>query len=283
MPIDTDAARRFVLANSRLIDRHRMAFLLDGAPAARVITALRAYRNPDGGFGHALEPDIRAPESEPAAAVEALRLLAGLGALDDPMVPDLAAWVSTVAEPDGGVPFMLPTAADSPHAPFLSPAPGSSFLTYALAGALWQARSDEPWLARATEWSWAGLEAGGLGAYGVKCALEFLDAVPDEAQAREALERLREHIQPDGSMPVTGGTEDERLTALVLSPHPGARSRTLFTAEQIEAGLDELEQGQQDDGGWTFDWVAWAEGQSVDARSAMTLHALTVLRAHERI
>lgn len=34
----------------------------------RVLAALAAYRNPDGGYGWGLEPDLRAQESQPAAA-----------------------------------------------------------------------------------------------------------------------------------------------------------------------------------------------------------------------
>ena len=283
MPIDIDTAERFVLSNARLLDRHRLAVLLHGAPVAAVLDALRAYGNPDGGFGHALEPDIRAPGSEPAATLHALQVLAGVGALGDPMVPAAAAWIATIAEPDGGVPFMLPAADAHPHAPFLSPSSGGSFLTFALAGVLWEAGSEEPWLERATEWCWAGLERPDeLHAYGVKCALAFLDGVPDEARAKAALERLRPRLEADGSIPVSGGTENERLTALTLSERPGARSRALFTAEQIEADLDRLERSQQEDGGWAFDWETWSPGQSVETRGALTVEALTTLRAHGR-
>jgi hypothetical protein len=284
MPIDIDAAGRFVLANARLIDRHRLAVLLDGAPAAPVLDALRAYRNPDGGFGHALEPDIRAPDSEPASTLHALEVLAGIEALDDPMVSEAAAWVAAIAEPDGGVPFMLPGAAAHPHAPFLTPSPSSSFLTFGLAAALWRAGSSEPWLRRGTDWCWAQLErADELGAYPVKFALHFLDAVPDEPRAGAAIERLRPKLEPDGSIPVSGGTEDERLTPLILSERPGGRSRALFTSDQIEADLDRLQQGQQDDGGWTFDWLEWSPGQAVETRGIVTLQALTTLHAHGRI
>ena len=83
-------------------------------------------------------------------------------------------------------------------------------------------------------------------------------------------------------MAVQGGTEDERLTPLTLSDRPGLRSRALFTDAQIEADLDRLEQGQQDDGGWTFDWLGWSPGQSVETRGLVTLLALTTLRAHGR-
>jgi hypothetical protein len=82
---------------------------------------------------------------------------------------------------------------------------------------------------------------------------------------------------------VSGGTEDERLTPLVLSERPGARSRALFTREQVETDLDALERRQQDDGGWTFDWAAWSEGQRVETRGLVTLEALVSLRAHGRL
>ncbi len=284
MPKDVDAAERFVHANARLLDRHRLAVLLHGAPVAPVLDALRAYRNPDGGFGHALEPDVRAPESEPAAALHALDVLAGIGALDDPMVAGAAAWVAAIAAPDGGVPFVLPTAAAHPHAPWMVPSDGGSHLTFALAGALWEAGSGEPWLGRATEWCWARLEGPDeLSAYTVKFALDFLDRVPDEARAGAAIESLRPRIGADGTIPVPGGTEDERLTPLTLSERPGARSRALFRDDQIEADLDLLERRQQDDGGWTFDWLAWSPGQTVEWRGALTLRALATLRAHGRV
>ena len=284
MPIDVDAAERFVHANARLLDRHRLAVLLHGGPVAPVLDALRAYRNPDGGFGHALEPDVRAPESEPAAALHALEVLAGIGALDDPLVAGAAAWVAAIADPDGGVPFVLPTAAAHPHAPWMVPSDGGSHLTFALAGALWEAGSGEPWLARSTEWCWARLERPDeLSAYTVKFALDFLDRVPEEARAGAAIEGLRPRVGADGTIAVPRGTANERLTPLTLSERPGARSRALFADEQIEADLDLLQERQQDDGGWNFDWLAWSPGQTVEWRGALTLRALATLRAHGRV
>lgn len=284
MPVDVDSAERFMFANARLLDRHRLAVLVHGAPVTPVLDALRAYRNRDGGFGHALEPDVRAPESEPSATFHALEVLGEIGALDDPMFADAAAWVASIADPDGGVPFVLPTAAAHPRAPWMVPSDGGSHLTFAITAALWEAGSSEPWLARATEWCWAKLQRPDeLGAFSVKFSLAFLDSVPHAERASPAIETLRSRIGADGSMPVPGGTEDERLTPLTLSPRPGARSRALFIDEQIEADLDLLEQAQQDDGGWTFDWLAWAPGQSVEWRGAVTLSALATLAAHRRI
>lgn len=284
MPVDVQSAERFIFANARLLDRHRLAVLRHGAAVKPVLDTLRAYLNPDGGFGHALEPDVRGPESEPAATLHALEVLAGIGALDDPMVADAAAWIATVADADGGVPFVTPTYAVYPHAPWMVPSDGGSHLTFAIAGVLWEAGSSEPWLPRATEWCWAKLERSDeLGAYFVKFALDFLDTVPDAARARATIEHLRSRIDSDGSIAVAGGTENERLRPLTLSARPGARSRGLFTEAQIEADLRQLEQAQQPDGGWAFDWLAWSPGQSAEWRGALTLRALATLSGHGRI
>ena len=139
-------------------------------------------------------------------------------------------------------------------------------------------------LARATQWCWAMLDGPDtLHAYGVMCALRFLDTIPDQRRADAAIDRLRPYLGTDGSIPVHGGIEGERLTPLKLSERPGTRSRALFADDQIEADLDRLERGQQDDGGWTFDSLAWSPGQSVECPGLETLHALTMLRAHRRI
>ena len=285
MPIDTVAAERFIHTNARLLDRHRTAVVLHDAPTTPVIDALRAYRNPDGGFGHALEPDVRGPESEPVATAHALGVLAEIDALDDPMVHEAAAWLATITAPDGGIPFMLPAAGDHPYAPFFGPpSPGSSFQTFAVTGALLQAHLDDGWLERAIAWCWSELERPDeLHAYGVKFALEFLDRVPDEQRAAAAIEQLRSRLDPDGSVPVSGGQENERLTPLVLSPRPGNRSRALFTDDQIDTDLDRVERGQQEDGGWNIEYLEWSPGQTVEARGIQTVWALNILESHGRL
>jgi hypothetical protein len=57
-----------------------------GALIGPVVSALRAHSNPVRGFGHALEPDIRSPASEPSARLPPLVVLAEVGVLDNPMV-----------------------------------------------------------------------------------------------------------------------------------------------------------------------------------------------------
>lgn len=291
MSVDLAAAERFLRTNGRVIERHRLAALLHGGPVERVLAALRAYRNPDGGFGHALEPDARGDHSEPLSTQSALDVLDEVGALHDPMVADALTWIASVARPDGSVPFALPATLDAPHAPWITPAATGPHLTFAFAALAHRARwsfgaetETQTWIDRAIECSWERLEdPRDLGAYDVKFGLAFLDAAPDDDRARAAVARVAPLLRADGTLPVAGGTDGEQLTPLALSPRPDARSRTLFAADAIDAELDRLEAAQQADGGWTFDWGTWSPAQAVEWRGIVTLSALATLRAHRRI
>ena len=78
---DFDAAAAFMAGHARVVDRRLFQRLFSGGTAgpgigsAAVRDAVAAYRNFDGGFGFALEPDCRAAASQPAAVEMALRLM----------------------------------------------------------------------------------------------------------------------------------------------------------------------------------------------------------------
>src|ERR1700730_16725759 len=102
---DFNAAAAFVAANARVLDRRRFQRLLDGAPPlgpAPVGDAVPAYRNDDGGFGHALEPDCRAPGSQPAATEMALRVLDETDAWDEALVRGACDWLAAGGADGGG-------------------------------------------------------------------------------------------------------------------------------------------------------------------------------------
>jgi hypothetical protein len=283
MSIDLEAARQFIESTARVLERHQLAVLLDDGPVEPVLTALKAYHNADGGFGHALEPDVRCPGSQPSAALSALDVLADLDATHDSMVTETADWIAAIAHPDGGVPTVLPSAAGHPRAPWMEPNPEAGFLTYALAAGLWRLGVRHPWLEKATTWCWNRIDAiEEPGGYTVLFALQFLDAVPDPARAAAAVDRFRSAIRDDGTVAVEGGIEGEHIEPLDLSPRPGAPSRALFSDETIAADLDRLEREQLDDGGWDFHFLHFSPGQTVEWRGVVTLGAIRTLREHGR-
>ena len=282
MPVDRAAAETFIWSTARLVDRHRYAMLfLDGRPEP-VVAALRGYQNDDGGFGHALEPDLRCPQSQPGPTLYALEILHETGTLTSDLAHAARAWIGAVADPDGGIPSALPGFDAYPHAPWWSAEPGS-MLTFALAAVLHSgAVTDDEWLARATDWCWRGIDATAQPAgYWLKFACAFLDSVPDEERARAAFRTLATRVDPTAIAPVGGG-EGEALRPLDLSPRPGSRSRELVSDALVERHLDEVAEQQQPDGGWMFDWRAWSPAQTADWRGVVTIRALTWLRDNGR-
>jgi hypothetical protein len=282
MSIDRAAAENFIWAAARLVDRHRYALLFADGPAELVLEALRGYRNPDGGFGHGLEPDLRGPSSQPTPTLYALEILNEAEAADSELARDAREWIASTAEADGGIPSVLPGYEDYPHAPWMTPETGS-FVTIALAAVLHAGGAkDDEWLGRATEWSWRSIEAREEPrGYWLQFACRFLDAVPDDERARDAIDSLAGRTDMSAVAPV-GGIEGETLRPLDFSPLPGTRSRGLFSQDQIEAHLDLLESEQQDDGGWMFDWLAWSPAQTNDWRGNVTIRALRWLRDNGR-
>jgi hypothetical protein len=282
MPVDQRAAESFIWRAARLLDRHRYALLLADGSAEPVLEALRGYRNADGGFGHALEPDLRCPASQPAPTLHALEVLNEAGAAGSEMARDARAWIVSIAEGDGGIPFVLAGFEDYPHAPWWSLQPGS-FLTFELAAVLHASGiTDDEWLDRATDWCWRSIETTEQpSGYWLKNACRFLDTVPDEQRARAAIASLATRV--DLSAVAGEGADGEALRALDLSPRPGSRSRDLISEALIEAHLDAVESGQQEDGGWMFDFLAWSPAQTTEWRGVVTIGALTCLRDHGRL
>lgn len=282
MPVDRRAAESFIWRVARLLDRHRYALLFADGSAEPVLAALRAYRNTDGGFGHALEPDLRCPASQPAATLHALDVLNEAGAAGGEMARAARAWIVSIADRDGGIPFVLPGFEEHPHAPWWSPQPGS-FLTFELAAVMHDGGiTEEEWLERATGWCWRSIEETERpGGYWLKNACRFLDAVPDEQRARAAIASLATRV--DVSVLGGEGTDGAALRALDFSPRPGSRSRDLIGQARIDAHLDAVESGQQEDGGWMFDFPAWSPAQTMDWRGVVTIGALSCLRDHGRL
>jgi hypothetical protein len=282
---DLDAARHFLAAHARILDRRRFDRLFADGPADPVRDAVAAHRNPDGGFGHALEPDGRAPGSQWATVELALRTLHEADAWDDDLVRGACDWLARNAPAEGGAGFVDPSIEGWPHAPWWAPQPGnpaSLITTGQIAGTLHARGVAHPWLDAATGLMWQRLDAlTEAGPYEARGMVRFLDRVPDEQRARAAVERLRPALRGVVTLDPHAGAESHR--PLDLAPHPGSVARGLFDDDEIAADLDRLQRGQREDGGWTFDWPAWSPAAEADWRGSVTVDALAVLRANGRL
>ena len=99
-------AETFIWSNARLLERQLFAYHFRGGSREAVLAALRAYQNEDGGFGQALEPDIRCPESQPVPVQHALEIIDTVGA-DAAMVRRACDFLAAITTAEGGVPFVL--------------------------------------------------------------------------------------------------------------------------------------------------------------------------------
>ena len=284
------AARSFMTAHARMLDRRRFEVLFGDGDAGSVLDALDAYRNVDGGFSHGLEPDLRAPESQPVAAFHALEVLGDVAPAIAPEAVELCDWLGSVALPDGGLPFALPIDDPSGCAPFWAEADPEVFslqiTTIVVAHAARVAEHDpavagHPWVAAATRCCLDALDAleSAPSAYELAFAVRFLDAVHDrEERAPRLLARLGEFVPRDGRLRVSGGLEDEALSAVDLAPAPGRPARSLLDEEAVMADLDRLADEQRPDGGWTVDFQSYSPAAELEWRGYATVRALTILR-----
>jgi hypothetical protein len=282
---DFQAAAAFVAANARVLDRRRFGRLFGGGPAGPVRDAVAAYRNEDGGFGHALEPDLRDPASQPAAAEMALRIMDETGSWDQDLVRGACDWLESVAPAEGGAAAVNPSVARWPHAPWWVPEdghPASLTQTGMIAGTLHARGVRHPWLDRATEAMWARLAgpASPPSAYDMFGILRFLQHVPDRDRAREVFGRVGPLIIDRKLVTLDPEAPGEVHGPLDFAPEPDSLARALFDKPVIEDHLDHLAHGQRDDGGWTFNWLAWSPAAEREWRGFLTVDALRILRAN---
>ncbi|HYP46433.1 MAG TPA: hypothetical protein VEQ66_14695 [Propionibacteriaceae bacterium] len=284
--VDVDAARAFIHGHARLVERRRFQHTFDGATAELVLTALTAYRNPDGGFG-ALEPDLRTPASQPIPTRYALEILAILPLSHErqALARGASIWLGAVANPDGGLPLVLPSAVEQAAAAWLQPSPESSLLATAqLAAAAHRLELEHLWLSEAAAYCWARVPAATPSdAYAFKYVVDFLDATPERARADRAIHTLAGLVPADGRIQVSGGADGEVLNPLAIAPSPRHAGARLFDAATLARALDDLEAGQGSDGGWDFTWAKWNPVAAWEWRGAVTLEALQTLRAYGRL
>lgn len=296
-------ARAFLLERARPLERVAFEHDFEGGPAWPVFDALAAFQNPDGGFGHGLEPDARTGASGALATSVALHRLAEVRAPSDhPMVRAAVDYLKATIDPVAGTWRIVPEAtADAPHAPWwhqegleerfqgfvLNPKADLVAQLYALCPS-----ADEPWLdglamdvVREVE----ARAAAGLEMHDLIGVAHLLDA-PHVAPAVRA--RLLALTVPIAEATV-GRTEEAwsgyGLKPLALAPRPESALAAALDGP-LRAQLDHLAATQADDGAWWPVW-SWGEGADADAWAVsrvawagmLTLDALRQLRAFGRL
>ncbi|MBA9002978.1 hypothetical protein [Thermomonospora cellulosilytica] len=289
LQVDLTAAARFMASHARQLDRRRFALLTGPGDPEAMLAALDGYRNPDGGYGWGLEPDLRSPESQPGGALHAMEVFAEAGPVHTPHVRALCDWLESVSLPDGGLPFALPVTDPAGCAPWWTGADhttSSLQITAAVAGTAHRAAAHHPeiaahpWLERATRYCLDAIKAIDTTPHALvlSFAIQFLDAVHDtHPETAGLLRHLARHLPPDGVVHVAGGTENEVLRPLDFAPFPGP-ARALFDPAVIDAELQRLAAEQREDGGWTVEYATFSPAAALEWRGYITVRAVALLR-----
>jgi hypothetical protein len=292
MTADLDTIRGFMAAHARPLDRRRLERLLGEDDGTALLGAVETYRNPDGGYGWGLEPDLRSATSQPGGALHALEAFAEAGPATTPRAAQLCDWLEGATLPDGGLPFALAIPDPAACAPFWTswdPSRSSLQITAAVAAAAHRtavhdpAVAAHPWLARATAYCLDAIDAldGTPHALVLRFAFELVGSLPGEHG--DLVARLGAHIPADGVVHVEGGLEDEVLRPLDFAPLPGHPARALFAPDVIAAEVDRLAAGRRDDGGWTVDFTSYSPQAALEWRGYATVRAVAILQAEGRL
>lgn len=287
----------FLLTRARPLEKAMFRFEFEQGSATDVLKELERFQNNDGGFGRALEPDIRLPDSSAIATTMALKYISRL------QLPELPLMVIKALQ------YLLKT---FDHEHLLWKAVPESVEHFPRA--MWW---EYPTLEKSEQY-WANPTAEILG-----YLYEFPGIVPDDLRdtlTRKAFQKLDNRSEPlemhdllcylhlaerlpaelqydfytrlDPHVRSVVAVEPEEwrnysLQPIQVAPSPEAHYYPLFQSA-IKENLDFLIANQDDDGFWdpTWEWGRFEEDwqrAKEEWRGVLTLENLRVLRAYGRI
>jgi hypothetical protein len=288
------------------LDRALFEHRFEDVPAEPVTAELARYQNDDGGFGHALEPDLRTPSSSALATGIGLRTLKELetSALH-PMAARAARFLLDTHEEQTKVWRVIPRDANEyPHAPWWHDDDGSLSRTFdhfliipraQIVGLLHDHSDLVPtrWLedlTQATVASILTLEENAFGGGGdtLRYALDLLET---EELPQRFKDRLIPRLRSLTSKLVCRNPqewEDYGPAPLKIAPSPQSVVTDILW-DDLQAHLDYQIDHQASDGAWNPTWTwgdfypeAWDRAR-LEWRGHLTLETLTSLHAFGRI
>lgn len=110
----------YLKEHARPVDLALFHFLFEGEGAETVVQELKEFQNEDGGFGRAIEPDMRLPESSVLGTWMAFQTLKQLNlSAEHPMIQSALAYFVKTYEPEKlGWSIVPPEVDEHPHAPW---------------------------------------------------------------------------------------------------------------------------------------------------------------------
>jgi hypothetical protein len=300
-----DRARFFLTTQARPLERALFEFEFEGNPVENVLARLSEFQNPDGGFGNALEPDLRSPSSSALATEFGLRNLVELGIPSShPMVRAAVGYSLDSIDTQTKTWRVAPLDVnDHPHAPWWHDEDNSLARTFddyrvvpraGLLACLYHYAGLVPadWLVEVTEATFADIQemdvekfGGGGDSLVYARRLAETPVLPDPVKGW-----LRPRVQELADRVVARNPEmwsQYCAPPLKLAPTPEAITAGVL-GDCIPAHLDYLIDQQSPEGFWDVTW-GWSDFPEIwevakeEWRGVLILEALTSLSAYGRI
>jgi hypothetical protein len=290
-------ARNFLLTKARPLEKAMFRFEFEQGSAADALKELESFQNADGGFGHALEPDFRLPDSSATATTVALQYISRLRLPEVPLMVVRALqylqrtfdqqhqlWVSvpeSVAQFPRAIWWEYP---DIEKAEQFWANPNAEILgyLYEFPGIVPDGLRDT-----LTRKAFEKLDnrSEPLEMHDLLCYLRLAERLPTRLQ-----QRLYTRLDPHVHSVVATKPEHWRsysLQPIQVAPSPDAQYYRVFQAA-IEENLEFLIANQNDDGAWnpTWEWGRYEEDwhrAQQEWKGVLTLDNLRILRAYNRI
>lgn len=285
-------ARTFVYCNARLLDRLRFAYFFEGGSKTDVLEALKAYQNEDGGFGHALEPDIRCPQSQPVPTEYALHIMDELEVFDQGILEGIVRYIRSITLPEGGVPLAFRGLMAYPHAPWWKTEddtaaninPTGQIMGFLLKQDAIKGLDQEEWFERNLNYVWRTIGEGEPGGYhdGIQW-VTFLENAQRTERSESVRRRLDEWLAKPGVIERNPDAEGyvHKVLDWIASPRSYASK---FVAEtELTLHLDAMLAKQREDGGWGISFPAASPLGELEWRGALTVDRLRTLQAFGRL
>jgi hypothetical protein len=294
------ASRRFIETTARPLEIARFRHGFDGAPGDLVYDALRSYQNADGGFGRALEPDLRADESSALCTSIAFQILRSTRARPGEafISAGISYFLETLDIEDSYWRIIPPSAEKSPHAPWWNQTKREDAFngfslnpTAEILGYLYdcQEQVDNEVLSKVTDrviGHLSGLEK--IEMHDLLCCLRLL-------QTETLPEGVYEPIRQKLALLVgnTVACHPEQWKGYTLRPLQVVDSPSspfmIGLEKAVAANLDYEISSQNEDGSWTPTWTwgdAFPDAWRVACREwagVITLEKLLILQRFNRI
>lgn len=249
MPIDMGSARSFVFSNGTLFERALFSYLFDDGSVDRLESIILCYKNPDNGFGHGMEHDLKAPQSNPLALEYLLGVMKHARIASRAILQGTSDWVESQMDGDGNL--RNPEATRSyPLAPWWQE-DGGQTLPDAIVGNLihfgaakpsliektrrWAMARHSPESIRANEWLFMAYHA-----------VDYFFAIDDFPN----LDAFRVATIDNVIACAEKAPESQYDSFFSFAPDPDSLIAKALPAGLISKYLDVLESAQQADGGW---------------------------------